>query len=62
MTENKLSQAFDLHRFAPNGRLQTVIDRSHARMATRELTEAELEFVSAAGAPEPPKKPEDLLK
>lgn len=46
MTEKKLYQAFDLHRFAPSGRLQSVIDASHARMETRELVDDELEFVA----------------
>lgn len=43
MTENKLRQAFDLQRFAPNARLQAVIDRSHARLAVRELSDEELQ-------------------
>jgi len=53
MTESKLYQAFDLQRFAGNERLQTVINRSHARMAARELSDAELDMVSAAGTPDP---------
>ena len=56
MTENKLYQAFSLQRFVENPRLQAVIDASHARMAARELTDDELDFVAAAGAPEPQKK------
>ena len=60
MTESKLFQAFDLQRFAPNGRLQKVVDRTHARMAARELTDEEMNLVVAAGVPELPKKPEDL--
>ena len=58
MTEKTLYQAFDLQRFAPNARLRRVIEASHARMSARELSDEELEYVSAAGAPEPPKKPE----
>ena len=56
MTEKLLYQAFDLQRFAPNARLRSVIDASHARTAARELSDDELEFVSAAGTPtaEPP--------
>ena len=62
MTEKLLYQAFDLQRFAGSPRLQAVIDASHARTAARELSDEELELVSAAGAPEPPKKPEELWK
>lgn len=58
MTEKMLSQAFALQRFAPNPRLQAVIDRSHARMAARELEDDELDFVSAAGPLDRPDKPE----
>ena len=59
MTESKRYQAFALQRFAPNVRLQAVIDRTHARMAARELSDDELELVSAAGQPEQVKKPEE---
>ena len=59
MIESKLYQAFDLHRFAPNARLQRVIDRTHARVAARELSDEELDFVAAAGQPEQAKKPEE---
>ena len=59
MTERLLSQAFELQRFARNPRLQAVIDRSHARMAARELSDDELDFVAAAGTPEQSKKPEE---
>ena len=47
--ENVLNQAFDLHRFAPNARLQAVIDRTHARMAARELSDDELDNVAGGG-------------
>jgi len=57
MTESKLINAFELQRFAPNARLQGVINAVHARVAARELTDDELDFVAAAGAPEPQKKP-----
>ncbi len=57
MTENKLRQAFELQRFAPNARLQAVIDRTHAHLAARELSDDELDFVAAAGQPQ---KPEEL--
>ena len=59
MIESKLYQAFDLQRFAPNPRLQRVIDRTHARMAARELSDEELDFVAAAGTPEQAKPKED---
>lgn len=58
MTEKKLYQAFDLHRFEPSARLQAVIDDSHARMEARELSDEMLDYVAAAGTPEPPKDPE----
>ena len=58
MIESKLSQAFDLHRFAPNPRLQRVIDRAHARVAARELSDEELDLVAAAGPTEEKKPPE----
>ena len=57
MRESQLYQAFDLQRFAPNARLQAVIDKTHARIPARELSDEELDFVAAAGVPEPPKKP-----
>lgn len=59
MTESKLYQAFALQRFAPNARLQAVIDRTHARLAARELSDDELDFVSAAGVQEPQETPEE---
>ena len=46
MTESRLFRAFELQRFAPNPRLQAVIDASHARMEARELREDELELVA----------------
>ena len=62
MTEQLLTQAFALQRFAPNSRLQAVIDAAHARTAVRELTDEELDLVAAAGSKEPPNKPEGLPK
>ncbi len=52
MTERQLYQAFDLHRFVRSARLQAVIDASHARTEARELSDDELDYVSAAGVPE----------
>ena len=53
MNEKMLYQAFDLQRFVGNERLQKVINRSHARVQARELSDSELEYVSAAGVTEP---------
>ena len=53
MMEKKLSQAFDLQRFAPNA-------HSHARMSARELADDELELV--AGGRQLPQQPEDGKK
>lgn len=52
MTEKLLYQAFDFQRFVCNARLQKVIDASHARTASRELSDEELDLVSAAGIQE----------
>lgn len=60
MMEKKLSQAFDLQRFAPNAHLQGVIDASHTRMSARELADDELELV--AGGRQLPQQPEDGKK
>lgn len=62
MTEKLIYQAFELQRFAPNARLQAVIDKAHARSAARELDDDELELVAAAGVKEPENKPEVLPK
>ncbi len=62
MTEIQLFQAFDLHRFSPSARLQAVIDASHARTAARELSDEELDRVSAAGEPTPPVRAEEKDK
>ena len=58
LKETTLLGAFELQRFALNPRLQAVIDRTHARLAARELSDDELDFV-AAGQPEQPEKPEE---
>jgi hypothetical protein len=60
MTERLLTEVFALQRFAPNARLQAVIDKTHARLAARELSDEELDLVAAAGTPEPTHKPEGL--
>ena len=59
MTDKLLSQAFELQRFTPNARLQAVIDGAHARMAARELSDEELDFVAAAGVRTLPTEPEE---
>ena len=62
MEEKRLYQAFDLQRFSPSPRLQAVIEASHRRTASRELSDDELEWVAAAGAPEQAEKPEEPKK
>ena len=59
MTESKLKNAFELQRFAPNARLQGVIDAAHARVAARELSDEELEWVAGGKQtlPEQPTEP-----
>ena len=62
MIDKRLSRAFDLQRFEGNDRLQSVIDAAHRRLRDREsvdgeLSEEELDLVSAAGtAYQPPNK------
>lgn len=56
MTEKQLYRAFEFQRFSPNPRLQAVIDGVHARMAARELDDAELDYVAAAGPMTPLKE------
>lgn len=52
MIKAQLSKLFDFQRFEGNTRLQRVIDESHRRIEARELSDDELDLVSAAGAPE----------
>ena len=58
MTEKQLYQAFDLQRFVSSKRLQAVIDKTHERTASRELSDDEMDYV-AAGILEETKKPEE---
>ena len=51
MTEKELFRAFDYQRFVNNTRLQALIDTVHRHQAVQELTDEELDFVAAAGAP-----------
>ena len=49
--EKTLKQLFDYQHFAQNPALQSVIDDVHRRCAPRELSDDELNLVSAAGDP-----------
>ena len=57
--ENKISRLFDYQKFEGNAELQQVIDGAHERCRARALSLDEMEWVNAAGAPQPPIKPED---
>lgn len=50
--EAALHRLFDFQAFEHNHSLQAVIDAVHARCAVRELDPDDMEYVSAAGAPE----------
>ena len=50
--ERTLKSLFDFQKFEGNSDLQKVIDSTHSRYAVRELSLDEMEWVSAAGAPE----------
>ncbi|MBQ7699272.1 MAG: hypothetical protein IJT49_02895 [Clostridia bacterium] len=49
MTKTKLQNLFDYQHFENDLRLQKVIDGVHRRVEERELTDDELDSVSAAG-------------
>lgn len=49
MIERKLSETFDLQRFVRNRRLQAIIDASHDRIDSMELSDEDLEGLAAAG-------------
>ena len=55
--EGKLKTLFDYQKFEGNSALQSVIDSVHSRYAVKELSLDEMEWVAAAGVPDP--KPED---
>ena len=59
VTEARLKRAFELQRFAPNERLQGVIDAAHARTSAREISDEELEWVAGGKQtlPEQPAEP-----
>ena len=46
-------------RGAGNGSLQQVVDEVHARCQTKALSLEDMEWVNAAGEPQPPVKPEE---
>ena len=50
--EKKLKSMFDYQKFENNSALQQVINSVHSRWSSRELSLDEMEWVSAAGAPE----------
>ena len=51
--EKRLKVLFDYQDFEKSEKLQSVIDRVHARYAARQLiSDDEVEFVAAAGRPE----------
>ena len=60
--EKKLKQLFDYQKFEGNSDLQLIIDSVHARYGVKELSMDEMEFVSAAGTPDTPKKKEQEKK
>ena len=51
IVEKTLKQMFDYQRFAKNPALQSIIDDVHRRYARQELSDDELETLSAAGDP-----------
>ena len=57
--EKKLFRLFDYQKFEGNADLQQIIDETHARLGARELSLDDMEWVNAAGQPEPPVKPEE---
>jgi len=54
--ERALKTLFDFQKFEGNADLQQVIDSVHARYAKKELSLDDMEWVSAAGTPDPEKK------
>ena len=57
--DSKLKALFDYQKFEGNPALQSVIDSVHSRYAVKELSLDEMEWVSAAGEPQPPVKPKE---
>ncbi len=57
--EKKLFRLFDYQKFEENTNLQQMIDETHARCRARSLSLEDMEWVNAAGEPQPPVKPEE---
>ena len=57
--EKKLFRLFDYHKFEENAELRQMISETHERCRTRALSLDEMEWVNAAGEPQPPVKPEE---
>ena len=51
MTEQVLKRLFDFQKFAPNKKLEAMIQETQSRQ-TVSLSESELAYVNAAGVPE----------
>ena len=54
--ERALKTLFDFQKFEGNSDLQQIIDSTHSRYPVRELDLDDMEWVSAAGTPDPLKK------
>ena len=60
---NKLNSLLDFQKYEKNAKLQAVIDSVHARYAAVRLSDDEVEWVAAAGAPKAaPEKPDPAGK
>ena len=60
---DKLSSLFDFQKYENNAKLQAVIDSVHARYTAVPLSDDEVEWVAAAGAPKAaPEKPDPAGK
>lgn len=57
--EGKLKALFDYQKFEGNSALQSVIDSVHSRYAVKELSLDEMEWVAAAGIPDPKSEDKD---
>ena len=60
--EGRLLRLFDFQRFEGNLKLKSIIDATHMRYNARQLSDTELDYVSAAGIPELPKQPDPHKK
>jgi len=57
--EKKLFRLFDYQKFEGNEDLQQIIDTAHARCQARALSLEDMEWVNAAGEPQPSVKSEE---